>query len=139
MLPDLVKRFSCTPLSAILTLNNKCVRVETNHPLVLRHLQVESHRPGTIPETPVAQWRIVVEDEINLPIANFPFYGLAHEGLAFIRIAHDGLIANGAFLAADRQAGLGVSFVATEFVKQEDLFTRHYVPALLLMLCEMGT
>jgi hypothetical protein len=112
------------------------MRIETNHPLVLRRLESGLDSLSGIPETPVAHWKIVVEDEINLPPVNSPFQGLTHDGLAFVRIELEELRSPGAFLAADRQAGRGVSFVATEFVEQEQLFVQYYLPALLLMLHE---
>jgi hypothetical protein len=136
MFSDLVKRFTRTPLHATLRLNHVPVHVETNHPLLLCRLGFEAPSWHEDKEAVVAHWRIVVENEINLPVANSPSFGIAHDGLAFVRVAPNGRSAPGAFLAADQQAGLGIGFVALELVEQEGLFTEVFFPALWLMLRE---
>ena len=133
MTPDPVKRFSSTAYEATLALNNISVRVATNNQKVLDRLHSRSSGSQTeIQDSPVAHWRVVVEEDVDLPIGNSRVCGLTHDGLTFVRIAHGG------FLAADRQARFGISFVSAEFVENDRLFSEYYFPALLLMLREMG-
>lgn len=133
MTPDPVKRFSSTAYEATLTLNNIPVRVATNNQQVLDRLHSRSGDSRTeIHDSPVAHWRVVVEEDVDLPMGNSRVCGLTHDGLIFVRIAHGG------FLAADRQARFGISFVAAEFVENDRLFSEYYFPALLLVLREMG-
>ena len=132
MTPDLIKRFSSTAYEATLMLNNISVRVATNNSLVLDRLHSRECLRTELPDSPVAHWRVVVEDDVDLPMGNSRVCGLTHDGLIFVRIAHGG------FLAADRQARFGISFVAAEFVENDRLFSEYYFPALMLMLREMG-
>lgn len=114
-------------------LNNIPVRVATNSQQVLDRLHSRSGgSQAEVHDSPVAHWRVVVEEDVDLPMGNSRVCGLAHEGLIFVRIAHGG------FLAADRQARFGISFVAAEFVENDRLFSQYYFPALLLVLREMG-
>ncbi len=132
MTPDLIKRFSSTAYEATVTLNNVSVRVATNNSLFLDRLHSMGCLQTELHDSPVAHWRVVVEEDVDLPMGNSRVCGLAHDGLIFVRIAHGG------FLAADRQARFGISFVAAEFVENDRLFSQYYFPALLLMLREMG-
>jgi hypothetical protein len=132
MTPDLIKRFSSTAYEATLMLDNISVRVATNNSLVLDRLHSRECLRKELPDSPVAHWRVVVEEDVDLPMGNSRVCGLAHDGLIFVRIAHGG------FLAADRQARFGISFVAAEFVENDRLFSQYYFPALLLVLREMG-
>jgi len=131
MTSDPVKRFSSTVYEETLVLNSMPVRVATNNRLVLERLHSRCLRTD-LHDSPVVHWRIVVDDDVDLPMGHSRINGLAHDGLIFVRIAHGG------FLAADRQAGFGISFVAAEFVENDTLFGQYYFPALLLVLGEMG-
>jgi len=132
MTPDLVKRFTATPYETTLALNNTVVQVSTNHPLVLDRLGSESRSSEKkIHAEPAARWRVVVEENVDLPISDSAVRSFSHDGLAFIRIGRGG------FLASDRRAHTGISFVAQELVENERLFIDYYLPALLLMLQEM--
>jgi hypothetical protein len=135
---DLVKRFTPTPLTATLAGGHWRMHIETNHALVLRRLELGLQGAKTIPQPSVTRWRIVVEDEIDLPPARSSLSGLGHEGLAFLRIALPGRPSQSAFLAGDGSAGYGVSFVAKQLVEDEGLFAGHYLPAFLLLLREMA-
>lgn len=133
MTPDPTKRFSSTVYEATLVLNNMSVRVATNNQQLLDRLHSRSGgSPTEVGDSVVAHWRVVVEEDVDLSMGNLRVYGLAHDGLIFVRIAHRG------FLAADRQAHFGISFVAAEFVENDSLFGQYYFPAFLLVLCEMG-
>jgi hypothetical protein len=132
MLLDLVKRFSPTPLVAILTLNGMIVRVATNYHLVLDRLRVASTASGeNRSEPPTVDWRIVMESDGDESDGEFTLHGFTHDGLSFIRISHR------SFLAGDRQARCGISFVARDVIREERLFGQYFFPALMSILNEM--
>jgi hypothetical protein len=131
MLLDLVKRFSPTPLAGILTLNGMSVRVATNYDLVLDRLRAASTGSGADGgNLPTVNWRIVVERDGDAPGDDRTLCGFTHDGLSFIRISH------GSFLAGDRRARCGISFVARDLISEE-LFGQYFFPAFMSILCEM--
>jgi hypothetical protein len=131
MTPDLIKRFTPTPYKATLAVDNLVIRVSSNHPLVLDRLGSEfcvaKHR---ISDKAGASWRIVVEENGGVPI-DLPVRVFSHDGLVFLRIGSRG------FLALDRGAQAGISFVAQELVEDPRLFADCYLPAFLWMTQEM--
>ena len=126
---DLVQRFSRTPLAADLTLNCLHVRVATNCQLLLDRLAVASTSEDHHQEAPVVTWRIVVEDEPEA--SDRTPYSFSHDGLSLIRIAH------GSFLAGDRHARIGISFISKELVDEAHLFDLYFFPALVSIVAEM--
>jgi hypothetical protein len=132
MLLDLVKRFSPTPLAAILKLNGMMVRVATNDHLLLDRLRVASAASGVeISEPTTVDWRIVVERDGGASDIEFALNGFTHDGLSFIRISR------GSFLAGDCRARRGISFVDSDLITEEHLFGQYFLPALMSMLGEM--
>src|ERR1700685_3696165 len=117
MTPDLIKRFTPTPHNATVALSNMVVRVSTNCPLVLDLLRFASHGLNEgIPGEPDVRWRIVVEENVDQPIVDSQVHRFSYDGLAFIRLRH------GSFLASERRARSGISFVAADLVEDERSF-----------------
>ena len=132
MPPDLIKRFSPTPLAATLRVNGATLQVATNDQLLLDWLRIASDAVGRDGDkAPAAAWRIVVEEEDQLADRELSLDGLAHGGLSFIRIAHR------SFLASDLQAHCGISFIERNLVRNQQLFEQYFFPAFLLMIGEM--
>jgi hypothetical protein len=129
---DLVQRFSRTPFVADLTLNCVPVRVATNSQLLLDRLVVVSttdkeHHQGVS----VVEWRIVVEDEGDVSDGAPAPHSFTQDGLSIIRIAHR------SFLASDRQARLGISFISGKLLEEAHLFNRYFFPALMSITAQM--
>jgi len=128
MMPiDLVKRFSSTPLATTLALNGMVVRVATNDPVLLNRLLAAFSEVAGSDETPIANLRIIVEDDDVLN-REFNVHSFGYGGLMFAKIAH------GSFLASDRQAGCGISFVERRFIQDKQLFEQCFWPAFVFIL-----
>jgi hypothetical protein len=132
MVGDLVKRFSSTPLAAVLSLNGILVRVATNNQHVLDRLEAESAASGGDGRKgPCVDWRIVVEQEGDSSDSEFSPHAFTHDTLSFIRIA------NRSFLAGDGQARCGISFIASNLIEDDRLFGQYFLPAFISILGEM--
>lgn len=133
MIIDLVKRFSATPLAAVFPLNGSLLRVSSNSPLLLDRLRLESSASDqNSRHASVIDWRIVVESAGATPDGEFIRHAFSHDGLSFSRISQ------ASFLAGDRRAGWGVSFITTSLVDEEPLFHRYFLPAFISMIDEMA-
>ncbi len=132
MIVDLVKRFTSTPREAVFSLNGSLVRVASNSQMVLNRLQSEYAAPEADSQhDSIMNWRIVVEEQADVPDGEFIYHTFAHNGLSFIRIANE------SFLAADRKTRCGISFVTANLVEKDDLFRRYFLPALVSMINEI--
>lgn len=132
MILDLVKRFSPTPQEAEFLLNGSLLRVESNSQAALHRLQSES--AATKADTqhdPIMNWRIVVEAQADASDCELIHHAFAYNGLSFVRIAND------SFLAVDHKTGCGVSFITANFVEQDHLFNRYFLPAFISMIDKM--
>jgi hypothetical protein len=130
---DFIKRFTPTPFAATFALPATSIRVETNcRAVVDRLLNVfapadlnDSDRPGFV-------WRIVAESENDLePVAeSSSVHGLSYAGLSYISLGQK------SFLACDRQARRGLSFISQNVVADEKLFSQCFLPALISLMNE---
>lgn len=126
---DLVQRFSPTPLVAALRLNGDLVRVATNNQLLLDRFRVESTElREDNGDAPTAVWRIVVELDAEPSNGEFVLHNFRHDGLSFIRIAQR------SFLAGDRQTQSGISFITSDLIREERLFSKYFLPAFVSIL-----
>ena len=124
---DLIRRFAPTPNAANLYLNGMSVRVATNDPLLLDRLRlVCSKDPGENEESPFSQWTIIVEED-DASDRDFAVHSFAHDGLGLIRLAH------GSFLACDRLARRGISFIDQSLIRDKQLFLDTFLPAFVTM------
>ena len=128
---DLLKRFTPTPFEVTFELSGATIHLATNSDVMrdqLRMLQPsakrESQGNGTL------FWRIVVEPEREAYDESPSVHRLSHGGLAFIRIGHR------SFLAYDRQARQGISFISENLVRDEKMFNQCFLPALISLLNE---
>lgn len=129
---DLIKRFSPTPLGATLTVNGATLRVATNDQLLLDWLRaVCDTSGGGSDDTPISDWKILVEDEDEASDCELSLGGFMYDGLSFIRISHR------SFIAFDRHARCGISFIDKKLAQNEQLFDEYFLPALTAMLAEM--
>ena len=129
---DLIRRFAPTPHAAILNLNGMSVRVATNDPSLLDRLRlVRSTDRGGSAESPVSQWTIVVEED-DASDRDFAFHSFAHDGLSLIRLAQ------GSFLACDRLAHRGISFIDQSLIQDKQLFLETFLPAFMTMLEDLN-
>jgi hypothetical protein len=55
---------------------------------------------------------------------------MSHGGLAFVRVGHR------SFLAYDRQARQGISFISETLVRNDKMFSQYLLPALMSLLNE---
>src|SRR5579863_22900 len=129
---DLVQRFCPTPLAAVLPLNGAVLRVATNDQLVLDRLRAVSAPARNSRQASIMHWRIVVEEGAHGSGDEFVRHAFQHDGLGFIRLS------NASFLAANRQARCGISFIAANLIKEEGYFIRYFLPALISIIDDMG-
>jgi hypothetical protein len=129
---DLIKRFTPTPLTATLSMDGMTLRVATNDQFVLDRLQLSRDAIGDdCFDAPLSEWRIVVDEEDDTPDHDSTLQGFAHDGLSFIRLAR------GSFIAGDRLANLGISFIERSLIQDDQRFRQTFLAAFLLMLHEM--
>lgn len=128
---DLVQRFSRTPFVADLTLNCVPVRVATNSQLLLDRLVASTTDKEQHQGVSVVEWRIVVEDEGDASDRALAPHSFTQDGLSIIRIAHR------SFLASDRQARLGISFISGKLLEEAHLFDLYFFPALMSIMAQM--
>jgi hypothetical protein len=130
--PDLVKRFTETPLEAQLELLGTNIRVETNCQAIADKLS-HALAPSTVEHSHVSNFvlRVVVEaDEDSEPTADFEVLRMSHGGVSFITMGQK------TFIACDRQAQLGISFISQNFLTDEEQFQGRFLPALIQLLSE---
>lgn len=128
---DLLKRFTGTPFEVALDLSGTRIRLTTNSDTL--RLRLRMFLPSSKAESNCNAelfWRIVVEPGPE-PRDEFPsVHRMSHGGLSFVRVG------NRSFLAYDRQAHQGISFISENLVRNEKLFRQYYLPALMSLLNE---
>jgi hypothetical protein len=128
---DLLKRFTPTPFEVTFELSGATIHLATNSDVMrdqLRMLEPSAKRESQRNER--LFWRIVVEPEREAYDESPSVHRLSHGGLAFIRIGHR------SFLAYDRQARQGISFISENLVRDEKMFNQCFLPALISLLNE---
>jgi hypothetical protein len=77
-------------------------------------------------------WRVVAETEDDFAPHPEPVsvQRLSHDGLSFVNIGRN------SFLACDRHARRGVSFISQSLVTDENRFSRYFLPALISLMGE---
>lgn len=125
---DLPKRFAPTPIEARFPLSGSIILLTTNSQRVVRQLE-RALPPLSVSamNSPDFLWRIVSESDDD-PVHDaepFRVYCLDYGGLSFVNIGRKG------FLACDRHARLGVSFVSQSLVEDEKRFSQYFLPALI--------
>jgi hypothetical protein len=132
-MPDLLRRFTLTPLENTFDLHGVSVKVATNSQVLAdRLLRALPLSAAKIPTAPGFIWRVVVEPEDDLESqAMAPSgYRMSHEGLAFITIGQKH------FLACDLQAHEGISFVSENIASDERLFRECFLPGFTTLVKE---
>jgi hypothetical protein len=128
---DLLKRFTPTPFEVAVVFSGTTFRLATNSDLVRDRLRM--FLPSAKAESngnAKLFWRIVVEPDPE-PCDEFPaVHRMSHGGLAFVRVGHR------SFLAYDRQARHGISFISENLVRNEKMFSQYFLPALMSLLNE---
>ena len=126
-------RFVPTPLEAALDLPAKSVQVCTNSQMLLDRLLAFCRTcRAPVGSKKACVWKIVAEPggQANSNPPDLSSNGMSHAGLTFIGLG------GRSFLAYDRQAEQGISFVEEALVQQEHAFITYFLPALLSMLEE---
>lgn len=107
--PDLLKRFSPTPLGADLCVMGRAVRLETNSSVIL---QRGRRALGAYTPPPVGRrdllWRLVGEVSEPPTRAPSPATVIADRGLLFVNFGQEG------FIAVDREQREGVGFLSED-------------------------
>ena len=128
---DLLKRFTPTPFEVAAGFSGTTLRLATNSDLLRDRLRM--FLPSAKAESDCNAelfWRIVVEAERE-SCDEFPsVHRVSHGGLAFIRVGRR------SFLAYDRQARQGISFISENLVRNEKMFGQYFLPALMSLLNE---
>lgn len=126
--PDLLRRFTPTPLGADLAAMGRVVRVETNSRTVLDRIQFHFGRYGR--PSPARQdflWRIVAEDG-SAAGTSFPaMTAFSQEKLSFAAIGEHG------FLAVDLREREGVVFLSEKVAMDSPGFSRPFLAMLFLL------
>jgi hypothetical protein len=128
---DLLKRFTPTPLEVAFELSGTTIRLATNSDLMRDRLRM--FLPSAQAESQCNArvfWRIVVEPEREARDESPGVHRMSHGGLAFVRLGHR------SFLAYDRQARQGISFISETLVRNDKMFSQYLLPALMSLLNE---
>jgi hypothetical protein len=124
--PDLLRRFTPTPLTAELRLMGRAIRLESNSAVILERMcrALNNGRHAAKSARPEFLWRLVSDavPEFRPPWPELTVF--SHEGLSFVNIGQGG------FLAVDLESREAVGFLAEELTKDELGFT----PRLLAVL-----
>jgi hypothetical protein len=130
--PDVIRRFAETPLETILGLSGINIRLKTNcQPLADQLRRALTPFPASSLDTPDFTLRVVAESEDDPELEVHPtVHHLSHDGLSFISLGRN------SFLACDRQARQGISFVSRNLLTDEAQFNRCFLPALIQLLKE---
>jgi hypothetical protein len=128
---DLLKRFTRTPFEVAFELSGTTIRLATNSDVMRDRLRM--FLPSAKAESQCNArlfWRIVVEPEREACDESPGVHRMSHGGLAFVRVGHR------SFLAYDRQARKGISFVSENLARNDKMFRRYFLPALMSLLNE---
>jgi hypothetical protein len=134
VLVDPIDRFLETPLATRLNLGGVEVNLSTNDPAIIERLQ--NMFPWRTPSeqgcSTSSSWRIVVEDRGTSSVLCEPLsvHSASDNAMAFIAIGQS------CFLAYDWETRRGVSFCSANLVRNEALFTHHFVSSLVAILEE---
>jgi hypothetical protein len=126
--PDLLRRFSSTPLAANLRLMGRTVRIETNDDAVLELAWkfFERYQDGT-PGAPEFTWRLISEPDPKAQSAVVHVSAFSDPGLQYVNIGQ------GNFLAVDLDRREAIGFLSESFFQDEPRF-RHR-PPLDILFC----
>jgi len=112
--PDLLRRFTPTPLVGRIRAMERAIRLETNSPIVVEHTRrLLGANDEAMSGEADCVWRIVTEAGFGFKPAWPEITAFCDEGLVFINIDQRG------FLAADLSAREAVGFMAEEWVNGE--------------------
>jgi hypothetical protein len=127
---DLLKRFTPTPFEVVLELSGITIRMATNSDVMRDRLRMFLPSAAENQRNTGSFWRIVVEPERDACDESPSVHRMSHGGLAFVRVG------NRSFLAYDGQARQGISFISENFVRNDEMFSQYFLPALMLLLNE---
>lgn len=126
--PDLLRRFSSTPLAANLRLMGRTVRIETNDDAVLnlawKFFERYQHGSASIPEF---TWRLISEPDPKPQSTAVHLSAFSDPGLQYVNIGQNG------FLAVDLETREAIGFLS-DFFFQDDPRLRHR-PPLDILFC----
>jgi len=125
-------RFRPMPLEMTLEIDGIVVDVATDSQILLDRLQSRCPLSGRRSAESSCAWKIVIEpsQESLSEVGGLTPHGLRHGGLAYLAIG------GGGFLAYDREAREGISFVPETIVQDEGAFVRYFLPALARLMKE---
>ena len=126
---DLLKRFTRTPFEVAFELSGTTILLATNSEVMRDRLRM--FLPSTKAEGQCkagSSLRIVVEPEREACDESPSVHRMSHGGLAFVRVG------NRSFLAYDGQARQGISFVSENLARNDMMFSRCFLPALMSLL-----
>jgi|SRR5215469_8450669 len=126
--PDLLRRFTPTPLKATFALDGVNVILSTNLQFLVDRLQdawgcAASECAGGS----VFDWKVVVEANNYSEPESTNSHHLSHDGLALITFGQH------SFLACDLRTREGIGFIPQYLVNDGDIFQRNLLPALLAL------
>jgi hypothetical protein len=123
--PDLLRRFTPTPLLADLSVMGRLIHVETNSPSVFEqithHLRLYANSRS---ERPDFGWRIVSEGGSAADPEWPELTAFSHDGLSYAGIGHHG------FLAVDSRQREAVAFLPEGLVSDRSGFARPFLAML---------
>jgi hypothetical protein len=129
--PDILRRFTPTPLVADLDAMGHTIRLQTNSPAILRQVGKAFHRFGsTLSGQEEFLWRLVGENDTGLHPPWPEPSGISVDGLHLLNIGQH------SFFGVDQKARTGVGFVAEELVKDEVAFEKLFLAGLFTATAE---
>ena len=123
---DLLRRFTRTPLEVACEFSGATMRVATNSDVVSGRLgKFQGSGEKQSDSNAMWFWKIVVESECEVRDEYPNAQRMSQGGLAFVRIGHS------SFLACDRQARHGISFISENLATNDTMFRQYFLPALI--------
>ena len=119
---DLLRRFSATPLTMMLRLMGRTIRVESNNAALLNLARkfFSSHQHG-VPTEAEFVWKLICEADMSFQSSDVPLSAFSDLQLAYVNIGQRG------FMAVDHAKREAVGYLSDVFLGDEPRF-RHRPP-----------
>jgi len=119
--PDMLRRFTATPLRCQLLLDGSRLALETNSQLLFNKL-TDLHSIKT--QSPSVFWRVVVEENGLGRAGGSVVHGIGEDTEPWV------LFGDGSFLAFDAKHGLGIGFLSNALLQEDGFVSTLFLPQL---------
>ena len=125
--PDLLRRFTPTPLQCDLRIRNEAIALETNSAALLKTVRELAIANNETPASPGIRWRIVADSQLASE-SKFGDFDYAKAALPCVTFSGP------SFLAFDEQHLMGIGFIAASALRRKDFVHSSLLPAISSLL-----